>query len=50
MEGKGLPKKPVGKIALAMTPADPNRVYAQIETGDGVPYNGEETDSGELWA
>ncbi|MEM9936755.1 MAG: sialidase, partial [Bacteroidota bacterium] len=49
LEGKGLPEKPVGKIALAMTPANPNRVYAQIETGDGVPYNGEETESGELW-
>lgn len=46
---KGLPTKPMGKIALAMTPANPNRVYAQIETGDGVPYKGEETDTGELW-
>lgn len=46
---KGLPKKAIGKIALAMTPANPNRVYAQIETGDGVPYKGEETDTGELW-
>lgn len=49
LEGNGLPTKPVGKIALAMSPANPNRVYAQIETGDGVPYNGEETESGELW-
>lgn len=49
LEGKGLPTKPIGKIALAMTPAAPGRVYAQIETGDGVPLNGEETDSGELW-
>lgn len=46
---KGLPQKPMGKIALATTPAAPNRVYAQIETGDGVPFNGEETDTGELW-
>lgn len=45
----GLPKKDVGKIALAMTPAAPDRLYALIETGDGVPYNGKETDSGELW-
>lgn len=49
LEGSELPKKPVGKIALAMTPAAPNRVYAQMETGDGVPLNGEETESGELW-
>ena len=49
LEGKGLPKGPLGKIALAMTPADPNRVYAQIETGDGVPWDGKPTDTGELW-
>ena len=46
---KGLPKSPIGKIALAMTPANPDRVYALIETGDGVPYNGEPTEGGELW-
>ncbi len=46
---KGLPKLPVGKIALAMTPAQKGRVYAQIETGDGVPLNGKPTESGELW-
>jgi hypothetical protein len=42
-------KKDIGKIALAMTPAAPDRLYALIETGDGVPYNGKETESGELW-
>lgn len=46
---KGLPKLPVGKIALAMTPAQKGRVYAQIETGDGVPLNGKTTSTGELW-
>ncbi len=49
LKGNGLPVKPVGKIALAMTPAMPDRVYALIETGDGVPYQGEDTESGELW-
>ena len=49
LSGSELPKKPVGKIALTVTPADPDRVYALIETGDGVPYNGEDTESGELW-
>ncbi len=49
LEGNGLPKLPVGKIALAMTPADPKRIYALIETGDGVPWHGQKTDSGELW-
>ena len=37
LKGNGLPKKDVGKIALAMTPAKPDRLYALIETGDGVP-------------
>ncbi|UCC74655.1 MAG: sialidase [Gemmatimonadota bacterium] len=49
LEGHGLPKLPVGKIALCMTPEDPNRIYALIETGDGVPWHGEPTESGELW-
>tara|TARA_Y100000816_G_scaffold133301_1_gene94173 strand:- start:25891 stop:29079 length:3189 start_codon:yes stop_codon:yes gene_type:complete len=49
LKGNGLPSKDVGKIALAMTPAAPDRLYALIETGDGVPYKGEETESGELW-
>ena len=49
LKGNGLPKKDVGKIALAMTPAKSDRLYALIETGDGVPLNGEETESGELW-
>ena len=27
----------------------PNRVYALIETGDGVPWKGQPTDRGQLW-
>ena len=49
LEKHGLPDPPLGKIALAMTPAAPKRVYALIETGDGVPYKGKKTSSGELW-
>lgn len=49
LEGHGLPKLPVGKIALCMTPRDSNRVYALIETADGVPTNDEKVESGELW-
>src|SRR6267142_2497108 len=45
----GLPTKPVGKIAVAIARTNPSRVYALIETGDGVPWNGKETDSGQLW-
>ncbi len=49
LKGNGLPEGPVGKIALSMTPADPDRVYALIETGDGVEAISGEPESGELW-
>lgn len=49
LAGKGLPTHPVGKIGLAMTKADSNRIYALIETGKGIPWNGEPTDTGTLW-
>ena len=49
LEGNGLPEGDVGKIALSMTAAQPGRLYALIETGDGVPLNGESTSTGELW-
>lgn len=34
--GKGLPTKPLGKINLGMSAANPMRMYALIETGDGI--------------
>ena len=34
---------------ICMSAADSRRVYALIETGDGVPWHGQETESGELW-
>jgi photosystem II stability/assembly factor-like uncharacterized protein len=49
VEAEGLPKKPYGKVGLAMSKADSNRVYALIETGGGVPFKGKETDTGRLW-
>jgi len=49
LEGSGLPQLPVGKVAVCMTPENSNRIYALIETGDGVPWHGEDTESGELW-
>jgi photosystem II stability/assembly factor-like uncharacterized protein len=49
LTGHGLPTKPVGKVAVAIAPSNPDRVYALIETGDGIPWNGKPTDSGELW-
>ncbi len=49
LEGHGLPTHAMGKIGLAVARSNPNRVYALIETGDGVPWNGQDTDTGELW-
>ncbi len=49
LEGNGLPERYVGKISVCLSKDDSRRVYALIETGDGVPIHGEETDTGELW-
>ena len=49
LSGNGLPTREIGKIALCMSRADSRRVYALIETGDGVPWEGGDTDGGELW-
>ncbi len=49
LTGRGLPTKPVGKVAVAIAYSNPERVYALIETGDGIPWNGQETESGQLW-
>ena len=49
LKENGLPKGEVGKIALAMTAAKQGRIYALIETGDGIPLDGEATNTGELW-
>src|SRR5437867_1707540 len=48
-QGNGLPTHTIGKVGLAIAPSNPQRVYALIETGDGVPYKGQPTDNGELW-
>ena len=49
LEGNGLPAGTLGKIAVCMSASDSDRVYALIETSDGVPMEGYETDTGELW-
>ncbi len=49
LTGNGLPTKPFGKVGLGISPANPDRVYALIETSDGVPLPGFEAESGELW-
>jgi len=49
LEGNGLPMKPVGKVAVAIAPSNPQRVYAMFETGDGIPWEGQATEDGQLW-
>jgi photosystem II stability/assembly factor-like uncharacterized protein len=49
LSGHGLPTRTTGKVAMALANSNPNRIYALIETGDGVPVNGKETDRGKLW-
>ncbi|MCU1268219.1 MAG: glycosyl hydrolase, repeat-containing protein [Acidobacteria bacterium] len=49
LSGHGLPTRTTGKFALAIARSNSNRIYALIETGDGVPLNGQETDRGKLW-
>ena len=49
LQGRGLPTKPVGKVAVAISASNPQRVFALIETGDGVPWKGQETERGQLW-
>jgi photosystem II stability/assembly factor-like uncharacterized protein len=47
---RGLPKSPVGKISAQVAPNNSSRVYALIETGDGLPAaDGTPTQSGSLW-
>ncbi|RMH20155.1 MAG: sialidase [Acidobacteria bacterium] len=59
LEGNGLPEPPWGKIGLAMTAADPERIYALIETSsnrdfaDSDPFQGvlwRSDDGGESWS
>jgi len=47
--GRGLPTRPVGKVAVAISHSNPNRIYALIETGDGAPWDGKDTDAGQVF-
>ena len=49
LTGNGLPTKTVGKTMVAIAPSNSERVYALFETGDGVPWKGQETETGQLW-
>lgn len=49
LTGRGLPTRHVGKVAVGIARSNPSRVFAMIETGDGVPLHGQETDRGSLF-
>ena len=49
LRGHGLPATTLGKIAVAVAPSNSDRVYATIETGDGVPQEGKNIGNGSLW-
>src|SRR3954447_7778930 len=50
LTGHGLPNAPIGKSAVQIARGNSNRVYALIETGDGLPaLDGTKTQSGSLW-
>jgi photosystem II stability/assembly factor-like uncharacterized protein len=48
LEGHGLPAAPVGRIGVAVAPSNGNRVYALIESKDGVLWRSD--DGGGTWA
>jgi len=48
INGRGMPRPPVGKIDVAVAPSDSNRVYALIQTADqGSLWRSD--DGGEVW-
>jgi photosystem II stability/assembly factor-like uncharacterized protein len=49
LAGHGLPTTPVGRIGLAIAPTNSEHLYALIETGDGVAWQGKPAGNGELW-
>ncbi len=49
LQGRGLPKPPLGKVDVAFAPTDSQRVYALIQTADqGSIWRSD--DGGETWA
>jgi hypothetical protein len=49
LEGNGLPRPPVGKVVLAMTPDDSDRIYALIETNSNRDFAPLDDHQGVLW-
>jgi hypothetical protein len=49
LEGNGLPSGTMGKIGLGMSPDDPDRVYALIETNSNREFEALDEHEGTLW-
>ncbi len=49
LEGRGLPRPPLGKVVLAMTPDDSDRIYALIETNSNRDFAPLDDHQGVLW-
>jgi photosystem II stability/assembly factor-like uncharacterized protein len=49
LEARGLPRGTMGKIGLGVTPDDPDRVYALIETNSNRAYDELDEHEGVLW-
>ncbi len=50
LNGPGLPEAPWGKIGLAISAADPQRIYALIETSSNHDFAPSDPFAGVLWA
>ncbi len=49
LSGNGLPERPWGKVALALTAADRRRIYALIETSSNEEFAPLDAQDGVLW-
>ena len=49
LEGAGLPQQPLGKIGLAVSADDPDRLYALIETSSNRDFAPSDPFAGVLW-
>ena len=49
LSGNGLPRPPLGKVVLAMTPDDSDRIYALIETNSNREFAELDDHQGVLW-
>ena len=41
-QNPGMPEPPIGKIGVAVSPADPNRVYAMVEANEGGVFRSDD--------